>query len=121
MSSNRRLRQLADTLPPIQSYRNGLPHFKVVRLSGAEILKDNPDAPVNPDFFYKVRRPVYRNHEKQLIDLWKKFGQEGVDHYVRVCWLQHESNKATEASQSLFERLSSLGRVWVWIKSLFNK
>ena len=89
MSSNRRLREVAHRLPPIQLYRNGRPVFEYIKKSGEDILKDNPSAKVNPDIVYKIAKPVLRNHEKEMLAIWKKFGQEGVDNYIAIVMEQY--------------------------------
>ena len=117
MSSNRKLRQDAAKLPPVLLFRNGRPVFEHVKRSGADILKENPKANVDPDMFYKVAKPVFRNHEKEMLAIWKKFGQEGVNNYIAVVMEQHRM--ATEKQIEVKMEKSPWWKQW-WILFVHN-
>lgn len=94
MSLNKKLREIAEVLPPLPQFMpNGQPHRRVVakkRVLGSDILKEEPNAKndIDPNKYYTVTKHEYvlENHSKRLIDIKKKFGLEGLRQYISLCY-----------------------------------
>lgn len=113
MSLNKKLRDIAEVLPPLpKMLPNGKP-FTIVsdrmQVRGEKILKENPDAvvdgkPVDPNKLYmRVKRElVYENHSKKLLDIKRRFGIEGIRSYVSLCYTWNKM----EIPEGVFEGVS---------------
>lgn len=97
MSLNRKLRDIAEILPPLPQFMpNGQPYRRVVgktNILGADILKEDPEAKISgkdvdpkKNYIVTKRELVYENHAKRLIDIKAKFGIEGLRQYVSLCY-----------------------------------
>lgn len=107
MSTNSKLRQIADQLPLFPKLKNGKIDFTYAKriVYGDEILKENPDAkdekgnPILANKQYGVLKPIikYHNHFLNLKNIFKNDGESGVNKYINTVF---EFNKI-ENTQNL--------------------
>lgn len=93
MSTNQKLRNIADKLPKTIKFAKGKPCFTFQKefISGEEIQKQYPEItdidgkPIIPSRIYsKIKRvPLYVNHFKELQKVNRKEGSLGVMHYIK--------------------------------------
>ena len=93
MSTNQKLRDIADKLPKVMKFAKGKPCFTFQKelISGEEIIEKYPEVneingvPIIPTKIYsKIKRiPIYVNHFKELQKVNKKERSFGVMNYIK--------------------------------------
>ncbi len=99
------LKKLATILPKMQeldAQGNQKFRFGTFKETGKALLEANPKMkdekgrPLQPNKFYKVKLPVWINHEKEILKAYQLKGPEGVDAY---CTSMAEAHKKWKQNQ----------------------
>lgn len=110
MSTNSKLRQIADQLPLFPKLKNGKIDFTYAKriVYGNEILKENPEAKdekgnqILASKQYGVLKPIvkYHNHFLNLKNIFKNDGEYGVNKYIQTVF---EFNKIENTRNLIFQ------------------
>lgn len=110
------LQRLAKLLPKMQeldALGNQKFRFGAFKETGKALLEANPKMkdengkPIQPNKFYKVKLPVWINHEKEILKAFHLKGREGVDAYCTSMtnsykkWKQDQINPIKKVGQFL--------------------
>lgn len=80
--------ETAKTMPAFQKYtKNHKPLFRVLTrvVKGVDLPEENrpKDFSITKTYIQKYSEPILFNHEVELIEVYRKNGQKGVDGYVK--------------------------------------
>ena len=106
MSTNRKLRFIAAQLPPLPKMdkKGVMQKYKVsIKVSGAEVLKENPlavvkekeiETPVDPGKEYIQQQEFFQlyDHFTEMKEMYRDNGATGVNTYIQICF---DYNKMT--------------------------
>ena len=98
MSKNKRLRAIADKLPPLSKMKNGEVMTTLFKsnVSGIELLKsDITEVEGNPvdgkKMYTRTQQvPVLHDHFHTMNSIYRNNGADGVNEYINLCYQFHE-------------------------------
>ena len=101
MSTNSKLRELSNQLPPLPKLNKAgdiITYQNTKKMLGKDLLAKNPDAfiedkkgnkiPLQPHLFYEQinELPVLRNHFNDMKEIFRNDGADGVNRYIKLCF-----------------------------------
>jgi hypothetical protein len=108
---DRNITMLSSSLPPMAKVMpGGEPIYRNVQKKGSELKQSDlkKGTILMPDALYNVKQLVYENHKENMIHLFKRDGQKGVDSYVAAIRAQQEAAKIKMQKPSLWKRILNL-------------
>lgn len=96
MSTNQKLRAIAEQLPPLPKLKNEKVQYQKVnqRITGEKILQEDPEAktkdgmPLLRHLWYQraVRVPLLLDHFSTMKSIYKNSGADGVNKYIELAF-----------------------------------